>query len=422
MCYTAIQNLYLEKGNVIVKAYERLLKYVVVRTPSDENSETVPSSQCQFDLAHLLEAEMKELGLTDVYLDDQCYLYGKLPATEGLEDKPAIGFIAHMDTVSDFCDHDITPVITENYNGEDLALGTSGLTLSTETFPHLKDLKGCTLITSDGTTVLGADDKAGIAEILTVIEQFQEQNIPHGPICVAFTPDEEIGTGASHFDVERFGADYGYTLDGGTEGEIQYENFNACKACFDIAGVSVHPGSSKDTMINSSLVAMEINSLLPAMETPRGTEDYEGFYHLVSMSGDCSKAQLNYIVRDHDKNFFEARKRTLTLIEKNLNAKWGEGTVKLTLTDQYKNMAEIIAGCMHLIDNAKQACENAGIEALILPIRGGTDGCQLSFKGLPCPNLGTGGHAYHGPYEHITIEGMDKTVAMVTELVKLYTK
>lgn len=422
MCYTAIQNLYLEKGNVIVKAYERLLKYVVVRTPSDENSETVPSSKCQFDLAHLLEEEMKELGLTDVYLDDQCYLYGKLPATEGLEDKPAIGFIAHMDTVSDFCDHDITPVITENYNGEDLTLGTSGLTLSTETFPHLKDLKGRTLITSDGTTVLGADDKAGIAEILTVIEQLQEQNIPHGPICVAFTPDEEIGTGASHFDVERFGADYGYTLDGGTEGEIQYENFNACKACFDIAGVSVHPGSSKDTMINASLVAMEINSLLPAMETPRGTEDYEGFYHLVSMSGDCSKAQLNYIVRDHDKNFFEARKRTLTLIEKNLNAKWGEGTVKLTLTDQYKNMAEIIAGCMHLIDNAKQACENAGIEALILPIRGGTDGCQLSFKGLPCPNLGTGGHAYHGPYEHITIEGMDKTVAMVTELVKLYTK
>ncbi|MBS5635208.1 MAG: peptidase T [Lachnospiraceae bacterium] len=405
-----------------MKAYERLLKYVVVRTPSDENSETVPSSKCQFDLAHLLEEEMKELGLTDIYLDDQCYLYGKLPATEGLEDKPAIGFIAHMDTVSDFCDHDITPVITENYSGEDLALGTSGLTLSTETFPHLKDLKGRTLITSDGTTVLGADDKAGIAEILTVIEQLQEQNIPHGPICVAFTPDEEIGTGASHFDVERFGADYGYTLDGDTEGEIQYENFNACKACFDIAGVSVHPGSSKDTMINASLVAMEINSLLPGMETPRGTEDYEGFYHLVSMSGDCSKAQLNYIVRDHDKNFFEARKRTLTLIEKNLNAKWGEGTVKLTLTDQYKNMAEIIAGCMHLIDNAKQACENAGIEALILPIRGGTDGCQLSFKGLPCPNLGTGGHAYHGPYEHITIEGMDKTVAMVTELVKLYTK
>lgn len=405
-----------------MKAYERLLKYVVVRTPSDENSDTVPSSQCQFDLAHMLEQEMKDLGLSDVYLDDKCYLYGKLPATAGLEDKPAIGFIAHMDIVADFCDHDISPVITENYNGEDLPLGNSGLILSTETFPHLKDLKGRTLITTDGTTVLGADDKAGIAEILTMIETLSTQNIPHGPICVAFTPDEEIGTGAAHFDVERFGADYGYTLDGDTEGEIQYENFNACKACFDIAGVSVHPGSSKDTMINASLVAMEINNMLPGMETPRGTEGYEGFYHLVTMSGECGKAQLNYIVRDHDKIFFEARKNTLRLIEKNLNEKWGEGTVTLTITEQYKNMAEIIAGCMHLIDNAKLACENAGVTPLVMPIRGGTDGCQLSFKGLPCPNLGTGGHAYHGPYEHITIEGMDKAVDMVLELVKLYAK
>jgi len=371
-----------------VKAYERLLKYVVVRTPSGENSETVPSSQCQFDLARILEEEMKSLGLSDVYLDDQCYLYGKLPATEGYEDKPAIGFIAHMDTVADFCDHDITPVITENYNGEDITLGDSGLILSN------------TLITTDGTTVLGADDKAGIAEILTVVELLKEQNIPHGPICVAFTPDEEIGTGASHFDVERFGADYGYTLDGDTEGDIQYENFNACKAFFDITGVSVHPGSSKDTMVNASLVAMEINSMLPGMETPRGTEDYEGFYHLVTMSGECAKAQLNYIVRDHDKNFFEARKNTLRLIE----------------------MAEIIAGCMHLIDNAKLACENTGIAPIIMPIRGGTDGCQLSFKGLPCPNLGTGGHAYHGPYEHITVEGMDKSVDVVMELIRLYAK
>lgn len=405
-----------------MKAYERLLKYVVVRTPSDENSETVPSSQCQFDLARILEQEMKELGLSDVYLSDTCYLYGKLPATPGLEDRPAIGFIAHMDTVADFCDHDIKPVITENYNGEDLPLGDSGLTLSVETFPHLKDLKGRTLITTDGTTVLGADDKAGIAEILTMIEILKEEKIPHGPLCVAFTPDEEIGTGASHFDVERFGADFGYTLDGDTEGEIQYENFNACKAVFDITGFSVHPGSSKDTMINASLIAMEINALLPGMETPRGTEDYEGFYHLVNMSGECGKAQMTYFVRDHDANFFEARKNTLRLIEKNLNEKWGEGTVVLTITDQYRNMAEIIAGCMHLIDNAKLACENAGITPLVLPIRGGTDGCQLSFKGLPCPNLGTGGHAYHGPYEHITVEGMDKAVDMVLELVKLYAK
>lgn len=405
-----------------MKAYERLLKYVAVRTPSDENSETVPSSQCQFDLARILEAEMKELGLKDVHLDEQCYLYGNLPATEGLEDKPAIGFIAHMDTVSDFCDHDIVPVVTENYNGEAMEIGNSGLILSPETFPHLKDLKGRTLITSDGTTVLGADDKAGIAEILTMIERVQAENIPHGKLCVAFTPDEEIGTGASHFNIEEFGADYGYTLDGDTEGEIQYENFNACKARFDIKGFNVHPGSSKDTMINASLVAMEINNMLPGCETPRGTEDYEGFYHLMSMSGECASAQLNYIVRDHDKNLFEARKNTLRLIEKDLNEKWGEGTVTLTITDQYRNMNEIIAGCMHLIDNAKAACVAADVTPLVIPIRGGTDGCQLSFKGLPCPNLGTGGHAYHGPYEHITVEGMDKSVNVIMEIVKLYAK
>lgn len=405
-----------------MKAYERLLKYVIVRTPSDENSETVPSSQCQFDLARILETEMKELGLKDVHLDDQCYLYGNLPATEGYEDKPAIGFIAHMDTVADFCDHDIVPVLTENYSGEAMEIGKSGLILSPETFPHLASLKGRTLITSDGTTVLGADDKAGIAEILTMIERVQAENIPHGKLCVAFTPDEEIGTGASHFNVEEFGADYAYTMDGDTEGEIQYENFNACKACFDIKGFNVHPGSSKDTMINASLVAMEINNMLPGCETPRGTEEYEGFYHLVSMSGECASAQLNYIVRDHDKALFEARKRTLRLIEKDLNEKWGEGTVTLTITEQYKNMAEIIAGCMHLIDNAKEACEAAGVAPLVIPIRGGTDGCQLSFKGLPCPNLGTGGHAYHGPYEHITVEGMDKSVDVMMELVKLYAK
>ena len=410
------------KGNDTMKAYERLLKYVVVRTPSDENSETVPSSQCQFDLAKILEAEMKELGLKDVHLDDQCYLYGNLPATAGYEDKPAIGFIAHMDTVADFCDHDIVPVLTENYSSEAMEIAESGLILSPEIFPHLASLKGRTLITSDGTTVLGADDKAGIAEILTMIERVQKENVPHGKLCVAFTPDEEIGTGASHFNVKEFGADYAYTMDGDTEGEIQYENFNACKACFDIKGFNVHPGSSKDTMINASLVAIEINNMLPGCETPRGTEEYEGFYHLVSMSGECASAQLNYIVRDHDKNLFEARKKTLSLIAKDLNEKWGEGTVTLTITEQYKNMAEIIAGCMHLIDNAKIACEAADVTPLVIPIRGGTDGCQLSFKGLPCPNLGTGGHAYHGPYEHITVEGMDKSVDVMMELVKLYAK
>ncbi len=403
-----------------MKAYERLLNYVVVRTPSDENSETVPTSSCQFDLARLLEKEMKEMGLWDVHLDEQCYLYGKLPATPGYEDKDCIGFIAHMDTVADFCDSDIHPVITENYNGGDLVLGDSGRVLSVQNFPHLKELKGRTLITTDGTTVLGADDKAGIAEILTMVERLQKENIPHGPISVAFTPDEEVGTGASHFNVEEFGAKYAYTLDGDTEGEIQYESFNACKAVFDVTGFNVHPGSSKDTMINASLVAMEINQMLPGMETPRGTEDYEGFYHLTNMSGDVASAQTSYIVRDHNAAYFEARKNTLRLIEKNLNEKWGEGTVKLTITEQYRNMAEIISGCMFLVDYAKKACELAEVTPLVLPIRGGTDGSQLSFKNLPCPNLGTGGHAYHGPYEHITVEGMDKSVDVIIELVKLF--
>ena len=399
-----------------MKVEERLLKYVGYHTTSDEASDKIPSSDREFALARELESELKELGLSKVVLTDHCYVYGLLPATAGMEYKKAVGFIAHMDTVSDYCNHDITPVITENFNGVSLTL-PAGITLSVHDFPHLGTLKGRTLITSDGSTILGADDKAGIAEILTMIEHLQKDNIPHGTICIAFTPDEEIGMGAEHFNIEQFGAKYAYTIDGDTEGEIQYENFNACKADFHIKGFNVHPGSAKDTMINASLVAMEINNALPAMETPRGTEDYEGFYHLVSMSGDVSEASLNYIVRDHDKNLFEAKKNTLRLIEKNMNEKWGKGTVTLTIKDQYKNMSEIIAGCMNLIDNAKKACELADIVPLILPIRGGTDGCQLSFKGLPCPNLGTGGHAYHGPYEHITVEGMDMTVAMLVKLV-----
>lgn len=278
-----------------MKAWERLINYVTVRTPSDEESETVPSSVCQFDLARKLEKEMKELGLTEVVLDDKCYLYGKLPATEGKKEIPALGFIAHMDTVSDFCDHEIRPMVTENYDGGDLVLGTSGLVLSPKEFPHLTGLKGRTLLTSDGTTILGADDKAGIAEILTMIERIQTENRPHGMICVAFTPDEEIGMGAEHFNLDQFGAEYAYTLDGDSEGEIQYENFNACKAEFEIRGFNVHPGEGKDTMINASLVAIEINNCLPSMETPRGTEDYEGFYHLISMQGEVGEAKLNIL-------------------------------------------------------------------------------------------------------------------------------
>ena len=405
-----------------MRAYERFLTYAAISTPSDENSTTSPSSKCQFELADLLKDEMLAIGIADAHVTEYCYVYGTIPATPGLESKPKIGFIAHMDTVSDYCDHDIKPIVHENYDGGDLALGTSGRTLSVKDFPHLPSLKGRTLITTDGTTVLGADDKAGIAEIMTMAERLIKENIPHGTICIAFTPDEEVGAGTAHFDVEKFGADFAYTLDGDSEGEIQYENFNACKADFEITGFGVHPGSSKDTMINACLVAMEINQMLPGCETPRGTEDYEGFFHLTNMSGDVTSAELHYIIRDHDKDYFEMRKNTLRLIEKDLNAKWGEGTVKLTITEQYKNMSEIIAGCMHLIENAKQACVNANVAPQILPIRGGTDGCQLSFKGLPCPNLGTGGHAYHGPYEHITVEGMDQATDIVLELVKIYAK
>lgn len=405
-----------------MRAYERFLTYAAIRTPSDENSTTSPSSKCQFELADLLKDEMLAIGIADAHVTEYCYVYGTIPATPGLESKPKIGFIAHMDTVSDYCDHDIKPIVHENYDGGDLALGTSGRTLSVKDFPHLPSLKGRTLITTDGTTVLGADDKAGIAEIMTMAERLIKENIPHGTICIAFTPDEEVGAGTAHFDVEKFGADFAYTLDGDSEGEIQYENFNACKADFEITGFGVHPGSSKDTMINACLVAMEINQMLPGCETPRGTEDYEGFFHLTNMSGDVTSAELHYIIRDHDKDYFEMRKNTLRLIEKDLNAKWGEETVKLTITEQYKNMSEIIAGCMHLIENAKQACVNANVAPQILPIRGGTDGCQLSFKGLPCPNLGTGGHAYHGPYEHITVEGMDQATDIVLELVKIYAK
>ena len=402
-----------------MKAYERFLRYVVVPTPSDESSETHPSSQCQFNLARILEAEMDVLGLSDVYLDEQCYLYGKLPATPGYEDKPALGFIAHMDTVDVFCDRPVRPVITPNYDGKDFPLGNE-IALTTDVFKHLPSLKGRTLITTDGYTILGADDKAGIAEILTVVERLIKEDIPHGPVCIAFTPDEEIGTGADGFNLEQFGADFAYTIDGDTEGEIQYENFNACRAIFTIEGSSVHPGEAKNTMVNAALLAMEINNLLPANEIPRETESYEGFYHLIDMSGNCSDAKLDYIIRDHNKESFEARKATLLQIQKIMNDKWGAHRVKLDIHDEYQNMKVIIEDNMHLIENAKKAAVRAGIEPLVHPIRGGTDGCQLSFKGLPCPNLGTGGHAFHGLYEHITVEGMDLAVDMAIEIVKLY--
>lgn len=399
---------------------ERLLKYISIKTPCDENSDKVPTTSCQFNLAKILADELKDLGLTKVILDDKCFVYGILPATPGYETRKKLGFIAHMDTVQEFCEGEIHPVCTPDYNGEDLVLGDSGRILTTKDFPHLKALKGRTLITSDGNTILGVDDKAGIAEIMQLLEILQTEQIPHGQISVAFTPDEECGSGAAHFDFEAFDAEVAYTMDGDGEGEIQYQNFNACEAKFEINGKNVHPGSAKNVMINAVLIAADINNMLPRYEIPRYTEEYEGFYHLLSIHGDEGYAIAEYIIRDHDTDSFEARKNTLRHIEKTLNELWGTGTVALTLTDEYKNMECIIKEHMYLIDYARQACANANVPEDISPIRGGTDGCKLSFKGLPCPNLGTGGHGYHGPLEHVTIEGMEAAVRVIVELVKIF--
>lgn len=410
----------MQRGECIMRACERFLKYVTVMTPSDEDSVSVPSSKCQFELADLLVKEMKQLGIEDAKTDDKCYVYGSIPAAEGCESSRRLGFIAHMDTVSDFAEHPVRPLIHEHYDGGTLMLGESGRVLSPEVFGHLSALKGRTLITSDGTTILGADDKAGIAAILTMAEELKKREIPHGKISIAFTPDEEIGRGAEHFDVGTFGADFAYTVDGGAEGEIEYENFNACEAVFQVKGINVHPGSAKDIMVNAGAVACEIQAMLPEKETPAHTEGYEGFYHLVKMNGNCEKAVLVYIVRDHDTGNFEKREQTLRRIEEKINKKYGKNTVELQIKEQYRNMAEKIRPCFHLIENAQKACENTGVKPRILPIRGGTDGARLSFMGLPCPNLGTGGYAFHGPYEHITAEGMDAVVEILLQLAELY--
>lgn len=405
-----------------MRAYERLLKYVKINTKSDENSTTVPTTAIQFDLAKVLVEELKTLGCEKVKVDENCYVYAEIPAGEGCENAPAIGFIAHMDTSPDFSGEGVNPQIHENYDGGDIVLGDSGRVLSVKTFPHLPTLKGRTLITTDGTTLLGADDKAGLAEIMTLAERIITENIPHGKICIGFTPDEEVGSGADHFDVKGFGADYAYTVDGGSEGSLEYENFNAAGARFTVNGVNVHPGSAKNVMVNAILVAMEINSMLPSADVPSKTEGYEGFFHATDMSGDVEKATISYIVRDHSAEMFEARKTILRHIEKTLNEKYGEGTVVLELRDQYRNMYEMILPAKHLVDNAILAAERCGLTPTVEPIRGGTDGARLSYMGLPCPNLGTGGYAFHGPFEHITVEGMDGATNMLAEIVKIYSE
>ena len=327
-----------------------------------------------------------------------------------------------MDTAPDFNGEGVNPRLIENYDGGEVALGESGRSLRPAEFPHLKQLKGRTLIVTDGTTLLGADDKAGIAEIMTAAERIIDEKKPHGRILVAFTPDEEVGRGADCFDVKGFGADFAYTVDGGQENIIEYENFNAASCHVEVNGFNVHPGSAKSTMVNALLVAMEFNSMLPSGQTPRDTEDYEGFFHLCDMSGNVEKATMDYIIRDHSLEMMEAKKFTLSHIEKLLNEKYGSGTVTITVKDQYRNMVEMIKPCFHLIENAMAAVRDLGLEPITEPIRGGTDGARLSFMGLPCPNLGTGGYAYHGPYEHITVEGMELATEIIIGIIGKYVK
>ena len=401
---------------------ERFLRYVRVYTPSDENSGASPSTPYQFDLAHMLEEEMKQMGMSDVYVDENCYVYGFIPASAGCEDAPAIAFIAHMDTVSDYCTKPVTPLVHEDYNGEDIPLPEGGIAIRVKDFPHLKNMQGRTIVTSDGTTILGADDKAGVAEIMTMAEEVLKQDIPHGKICIAFTPDEEIGSGADLLDLQRLGADFGYTLDGDIEGGLEYETFNAAAAKIFIKGVNVHPGSAKDIMVNAAAVACELQGMLPPSEQPAFTEGYEGFYHLTHISGEVEKAQMHYIIRDHDRAKLEERKQLMQSCCDRLNEKYGEDTVVAEISDTYYNMAEILKDHMHLVEHAKKAIEETGILPKIKPVRGGTDGSKLSFRGLPCPNLATGGAGYHGPYEHVSLEGMELAVKVLLQLVRSYAK
>ena len=408
-----------------MRVEERFLTYVSYWTTSDEKNSTkdgavnIPSSDRQFALAKVLEQELKDLGLTRVRLTDHCYVYGLLPATPGYEHKKAVGFISHMDTAPDYSGENVKPQIIKNYDGGDVLLPGSGALLKVSDFPSLASLAGRTLITTDGTTLLGADDKAGIAEILTAVEQLIASGKPHGDIWVGFTPDEEVGNGAELFDLDYFKADFAYTLDGDYEGEVAYENFNAASALFTITGVNVHPGEAKDIMVNAALVACELQSMLPETETPAHTEGREGFYHLTDMKGDVASAMLSYIVRDHDRQTFLARLDTLRNLEAALNQKYGEGTVSLVIKESYSNMLEVIEKHPYVVDIAKKAISETGLSPLSRPVRGGTDGARLSFMGLPCPNLGTGGYGFHGPYEHISVEGMETAVRVVLGIIAI---
>lgn len=400
---------------------DRFLRYIAIDTRSDDEiTDKTPSTENQWDLARVLEKELTDMGMQDVKLNDQCFVTATLPANTD-KDIPTIGFLAHMDTSPDFAGKDIKPQIIENYDGGDIALGDTR-TLSPKEFEHLKDYVGKTLITTDGTTLLGADDKAGVAEIMAAVEYLlQHPEIKHGTIKVAFTPDEEIGLGIRQFDVEGFDADFAYTLDGGPLGELEYENFNACRATITTHGKSVHPGSAKDIMVNAMRVFMEFDKMLPEDQRPEHTEKREGFFHLWKMpEGSVEEAKAIYIVRDHDAEKFDIKKQMVQDAAEFLNKKYGDGTVDVEITDQYRNMREVLEPVMHIVDTAKQAMQEVGVTPISQPIRGGTDGAQLSYMGLPTPNLFAGGHNFHGPYEYVVLESMQKAVEVILKIIQLY--
>lgn len=395
---------------------DRFLKYVSFDTQSDESSETFPSTAKQRVLLDYLAEEMKALGLTEVTVDKYGYAMGTIPATPGCEKAPVIGFIAHVDTAPDMSGADVKPHVIENYDGKDIRLN-AGVTMKVADFPELSFFKGHTLIHTDGTTLLGADDKAGVAEIMSAVERLMESGRPHGEVKVIFTTDEEVGRGAEGIDVKALGCDFGYTVDGGPIGEIEYENFNAASAVLTVHGVGVHPGEAKDVMVNAATVAIEFHDMLPKTEVPENTCGYQGFFHLHDMQGSVTEATLRYIIRDHDAKSFEARKALFLALASEINRRYGEGTAVAAVTDSYYNMKEKIEPHMQLIDKAIAAFEKNGIPARTVPIRGGTDGAHLSWDGLPCPNLPTGGYNYHGVREWIPARSLDQITDVLVDLV-----
>ena len=403
------------------KVIDNFLKYITIDTESSEDSTSLPSTMKQHDLASFLEKQLQEMGAEEIVYDkEHCYIYASIPASAGCEDAPVIGFIAHMDTSPAMSGAGVKPRIIEDYNGEDIVLNEEKKIITrVADFPELSSCKGKRIIVTDGTTLLGGDDKAGAAEIMAMAEYLlQHTEISHGKIRVGFTPDEEVGAGADYFDVELFGADFAYTVDGGRLGELEYENFNAAGAKVTVHGASVHPGTAKDKMRNAILMAQEFQSMLPATENPMYTEGYEGFYHLDTLNGTVEEAVAKYIIRDHDKEKFEKKKENFLRIGKYLNEKYGEGTFEIDMKDSYYNMREVIEKNMYVVERAKNIMKELGVEPIVVPIRGGTDGARLSFMGLPCPNLCTGGGNFHGKYEYVCIDEMETIVKLLVKIAE----